>query len=185
MGHEDRPWSFEVNFLDEGSSNGPRSYPRNLKTKSLMKTLFLAVLSLVLIQPVRALEPGRYLISCKYEGGGVYRGYLLTIGKDGKQSLEAATSDTRRDSTTRADSVTLTKDKEDDDSFILQAKFTAEDRNVPQGEGKVTSISTTCVLALSFSDCGRVGSGSELRVGKHAVNLTATIGRLPDPEPAK
>ncbi len=152
-----------------------------------MKTLFFAVLSLVLIQPVRALEPGRYLISCKYdgEGGGVYRGYLLTIGKDGKQSLEAATFDTRRDSTTRADSVTLTKGKEDDDSFILQAKFVDEDGNVPQPGGKVTSITTTCVLALSFRDCGRFGSGSELRVGGKVVNLAATIGRLPDPEPAK
>lgn len=160
---------------------------RDPKTKSFMKTLFPAVLCLVLMQPVRALEPGRYLISCKYggEGGGVYRGYLLTIGKDDKQSLEAATSDTRRDSTTRADSVTLTKDKEDDDSFILQAKFADVDKNVAQGEGKVASISTTCVLALSFSDSGWLGTGSELRVGGKTVNLRATIGRLPDSEPAK
>lgn len=166
-----------------------------------MKTLFLAVLSLVLMQHVGAeppvvaateqkaaqgLEPGRYLISCMANyGPAVYRGYLLTIGKDGKQSLEAATSDNRTDYTTRADSVTLTKDNEDDDSFILQAKFADVDKNVAQGGGKVASISTTCVLALSFSNSGRRGSGSELRVGEEAVNLTATIGRLPDPEPAK
>jgi hypothetical protein len=167
-----------------------------------MKTLFLAVLSLVLMQPVGAeppvvaateqkvaqgLEPGRYLISCKQNGGreAIYRGYLLTIGKDGKQSLEAATIDTSRVFATHADSVTLTKGKEGDDSFILQAKFTDEYKDEAQPGGKVTSITTTCVLALSFRDNGSLGSGSELRVGEEAVNLTATIGRLPDPEPAK
>lgn len=152
-----------------------------------MKTLFLAALSLVLMQPVQALDPGRYLISCKQDGGSeaIYRGYLLTIGKDGKQSLEAATIDTSKVFATRADSVTLTNGKEGDDSFILQAKFTDEYKNEAQPDGKVTSITTTCVLALSFRNDGSRGSGSELRVGEETVNLTATIGRLPDPEPAK
>ena len=212
--HVDRPWSFWVNFLDEGSSNEPRCFLRDRKTKISMKTLFLAVLSLVLMQPVRAeppvvaateqkvaqgLEPGRYLISCMERLGSgtqVHHGYILTIVKDGKPTIQIPDARFYGGGEIRVQTVMITPG--DAGHFILNAHFTASKEvvvidgspqsRVPKPEvdkpSKNEVITNSFVLALSFN--GESGGGSELKAsrfgdGQCYAHLSAHIARLPDP----
>lgn len=146
-----------------------------------MKTLFLAVVSLALMQPVRAMEPGRYLVSTlekadKYQS--LHRSFILAIGKDGKAAVEFANPSR---TTTKIESINVTED-ESKGAFILQVKFIETEVQNSNLDPKTWTRSR--LLALVLVDY-RNGSGSELGTNGDFSNLDAKMDKLPDPEPAK
>ncbi len=145
-----------------------------------MKTLLLAVLSLVLLQPVRAMEPGRYLVSTlektdKHQS--LHRSFILTIGKDGKAAVEFANPSR---TTTKIESINVTED-ESKGAFILQVKFIETEVQNSNLDPKTWKRSRLLALVLDYSQ----GSGSELETNGGSFNLEAKMDKLPDPEPVK
>ena len=127
-----------------------------------------------------AIEPGRYLISTYATGLNfgkkitpekVYRGYLLTVPKEGSPELEVATSSMQAGfKVEKIESVRITNGRDEGD-FTLEAKFIEED----PGE------SLTYLLNLSFSIRTETAAGSEIDVtSSHTTLLLARIGRMPD-----
>jgi hypothetical protein len=143
-----------------------------------MKTFLLAALSLVLMQPVRAMEPGRYLVSTMEKSEkdkSLHRSFILTIGKDGKVAVELANPSR---TTTKIESINVIED-ESKEAFILQVKFI--ETEVTDNPPKTWKRSRLLALALDYSS----GEGSELETNGASFNLEARMDKLPDPEPAK
>ncbi len=127
-----------------------------------------------------AIEPGRYLISAYRTGSNfgkeitpdeVYRGYLLTVPKEGSPQLEVATSSMQAGfKVEKIESVRITNGRDEGD-FTLEAKFIEKEL----GE------SFTYLLNLSFSVDPATAAGSEIDVtSSNTTLLMARIGRLPD-----